>query len=202
MGFEDSLGELANMDIKKYLEENEYKNLFDVIEENNFGHDFDYKDGHYRLKVKFMNKSQNPDPEYTSTGNSGFDLRANLSGDAYPENELIIPAGKIALVPTGLFFEFPEGFEMQIRPRSGMAIKFGITVLNTPGTIDADYRGEVQIIIYNTGAVGDFKIANGDRIAQAVITAVSSKNTINFQKVSALSETDRGEGGFGHSGVK
>lgn len=198
----NSIDELANIDIKKYLEETNGRTLLDILAENNFSNEYDYKDGHYRLRVKFVNKSTNQDPAYTDPGNSGFDLRANLIGDAFPNNELIIPAGKIVLIPTGLFFELPEGFEIQVRPRSGLAIKHGITVLNTPGTVDANYRGEVQIIMYNTGAIGDFTVKHGDRMAQAVISAVNADKTVKFEKVSSLSETERGAGGFGHSGIK
>lgn len=197
-----NLEDLTNLNIENYLNQAGEQNLLDILEKNNFMNEFNYKDGHYRLRVKFLNKSNNPDPEYTDPGNSGFDLRANLDLSAYPDGEVIVPNGKIVLVPTGLFFELPEGFEIQVRPRSGLAIKYGITVLNTPGTVDSNYRGEVQIIVYNTGAVGDYVIKNGDRVAQAVISAVNTKNTVSLEKVSYLNQTERGNNGFGHSGVK
>ena len=104
------------------------------------------------------------------------------------------------MIPTGLFFEIPENFEIQVRPRSGLAVKNGITVLNTPGTIDADYRGEIKIILINLGKE-DFMISHGDRIAQAVVAAVTAKNIINLTKVNEIStDTERGEGGFGSTG--
>lgn len=150
----------------------------------------------YKLKLVFSNKSKNEDPQYATEGSSGFDLRADLS------EPLVIKVGKRAIVPTGLFFELPENFEMQIRPRSGLAAKNGVTVLNTPGTVDCDYRGEVKVILINLGEE-DFTINNGDRIAQAVLAPVYGKDVINFVKVSEVStDTTRSNGGFGSTGVK
>ena len=106
------------------------------------------------------------------------------------------------MVPTGLYFELPENFEIQVRPRSGLAAKFGVTVLNTPGTIDSDYRGEIVMIMYNTGAMGDFTVNHGDRIAQGVVASVMGKKMISWEKKNNLNKTDRGNGGFGHSGIK
>ena len=114
---------------------------------------------------------------------------------------MVIKAGKRAVIPTGLFFELPQSFEMQIRPRSGLAAKNGITVLNTPGTIDNDYRGEIKVILINLGEE-DFTIQNGDRIAQAVLAPVYGKNIINFVKISEVStDTKRSDGGFGSTGL-
>ncbi len=153
--------------------------------------------------VKFVNRSNNPTPEYATSGSSGFDLRANLPpNDAVLENRIIIPAGQFATVPTGLFFEIPENFEIQIRPRSGLAAKYGITVLNTPGTIDADYRGEIKVILINHGS-SYFEINHGDRIAQAVIASVINKNFIDLAQVKeVLDDTERSSGGFGSTGIK
>lgn len=150
---------------------------------------------YYKIKLNFVNKSNNEDPKYATSGSSGFDLRANL------DEILTISSGKRVIVPTGLFFEIPENFEIQVRPRSGLAAKNGVTVLNTPGTIDADYRGEIKIILINLGDE-DFVINHGDRIAQAVVASVTAKNIINLNKVIEIStNTERGEGGFGSTGL-
>ncbi len=130
-------------------------------------------------------------PEYKTKGAAGADLCALLDAP------LTIPAGKFAMVPTGLFFEIPEGYEVQVRPRSGLAAKNGITVLNTPGTIDSDYRGEIKVILINLGS-SDFTINSGDRIAQMIIAPVIQAS---FSIVENLSQTERGSGGFGSTGV-
>jgi dUTP pyrophosphatase len=148
-----------------------------------------------KLSLSFKNESTNPDPEYATAGSSGFDLRANL------ETSITIPVGQKAIVPTGLFFEIPDNFEIQVRPRSGLAAKNGVTVLNTPGTIDADYRGEIKVILINLG-YESFEINHGDRIAQGVLAAVTAKNYINLIKVNNISDnTERGTGGFGSTGL-
>ena len=135
-------------------------------------------------------------PTYATAGSSGFDLRAFLN------NPIMIKAKSFLVVPTGLFFEIPENFEVQIRPRSGLAAKNGVTVLNTPGTIDADYRGEIKVILINHSDV-DFVIQNGDRIAQAVIAPVLNSNIINIEEVKDISlNTERSDGGFGSTGLK
>lgn len=150
----------------------------------------------YKIKLKIKNLSNNPIPEYATVGSSGFDLRAYLS------EPVIIPTGKKIIVPTGLFFEIPENFEIQIRPRSGLAAKNGVTVLNSPGTIDADYRGEIKVILINHGDE-DFVINNGDRIAQGVISAVLNKNIIELEEVNTISDnTSRSSGGFGSTGIQ
>lgn len=130
-------------------------------------------------------------PEYKTTGAAGADLYAFLNSPV-----TILP-GKSAMIPTGLFFEIPEGYEIQVRPRSGLAAKNGVTVLNTPGTIDSDYRGEICIILINLGEK-DFTVNNGDRIAQMVIAPVIQAD---FSIVNELSQTERGAGGFGSTGV-
>ena len=161
---------------------------------SNVNHTFVSNPEAYKIKVAFTNKSTNPDPAYATAGSSGFDFRANLS------EPMTIKVGKVAMVPTGLFFELPENFEIQVRPRSGLAAKNGVTVLNTPGTVDADYRGEIKIILINLGEE-DFVINHGDRIAQGIIATVTAKNIINLSRVSEIStNTERGAGGFGSTG--
>ena len=142
------------------------------------------------MKVKVVNKSSNELPEYSTEHAAGMDLRANLA------NEVILEPLERKLIPTGLFIELPVGFEAQVRPRSGLALKKGITVLNTPGTIDADYRGEIMIILINL-STETFVIQHGERIAQMVI---ASHEKVKWEKVEMLDETARGDGGFGHTG--
>ncbi|SFI84657.1 dUTP pyrophosphatase [Kaistella treverensis] len=139
------------------------------------------------MKIKIINKSKNPLPKYQTELSAGMDISANLT-----ENITLKPLER-KLIPTGLFLELSEGFEAQIRPRSGLAIKNGITVLNAPGTIDADYRGEIGVILVNLSAE-DFTINSGDRIAQMVI---AKYETAEWQNADALNETARGAGGFG-----
>ena len=143
------------------------------------------------MKLNIVNKSDNAMPAYETVNSAGMDLRAYL-----PDGELVIKPMQRALVPTGLFMEIPVGYEGQVRPRSGLAIKSGITVLNSPGTIDADYRGEVKVILINLSDV-DFVIKSGDRIAQLVIAKHEQPEVV---AVETLSETERGAGGFGHTG--
>ncbi len=142
------------------------------------------------LIIKIINKSNNPLPEYSTNLSAGLDLRAFLS------DEIILKPLQRVLIPTGLYIELPEGYEAQIRPRSGLAYKHGITVLNTPGTIDADYRGEIKIILVNLSN-DDFTIKSGERICQMVIA--KHENAV-FLKVDSLEDTERGTGGFGHTG--
>lgn len=156
--------------------------------------DWEYIDGIMKLKIRFINKSKNQDPTYAKSGDSGFDLRANLVDD------ITILPGKRALIPTGLFFQIPQNFELQVRSRSGLALKNGVMVLNSPGTVDSGYRGEVGVILYNTDDTS-FVVKNGDRIAQAVIAPVQTLNNSVFVKSESLDSTDRNDGGFGSSGV-
>ena len=153
----------------------------------------------FKFPVKFINKSNNPDPEYATEGSAGFDFRADIDGP------ITIPGCKsgdnIKIIPTGLYFELPTNLELQVRPRSGLAAKSGVTVLNSPGTVDSDYRGEVKVILINHKQE-TFTINPGDRIAQGVIANVTAKQMVKFIKTDQLSETDRGEGGFGSTGVK
>lgn len=143
------------------------------------------------MLVKIINKSNNPLPKYSTEFSAGMDICANLSDD------LIIKPLQRVLVPTGLFIELPVGYEAQIRPRSGLAIKSGITVLNTPGTIDCDYRGEVKVILINLSDQ-DFTVHNGVRICQMVIAKYEQAE---LQQVEILSDSVRADGGFGHTGV-
>ena len=144
------------------------------------------------ITVKIINQSTNPLPSYTTEGAAGLDLRAFLT------EPIQLHSLQRALIPTGLFIELPQGFEAQIRPRSGLAIKQGITCLNSPGTIDCDYRGEIKIILINLSAEMQV-VQNGDRIAQMVIQKVEK---INWEEVTLLSETSRSNGGFGSTGKK
>ena len=143
------------------------------------------------LKVKIINRSHHRLPEYATPQSAGVDLCANL------DEPMTLSPLERKLVPTGLFIELPLGYEAQIRPRSGMALKNGITVLNAPGTIDADYRGEIGVVLINL-SIKEFKINDGDRIAQMVIAA---HEQAEWQETDSLTETERGEGGFGHSGI-
>ena len=142
--------------------------------------------------VKVINKSNNKLPEYATSMSAGFDLRANL------EESVTLKAGDRMLIGTGLFIALEPGYEAQVRPRSGLALKKGITVLNAPGTIDADYRGEIGVILYNTSKE-DFIIEPGERIAQMIIAKYEQ---ISWEQVEVLDETERGDGGYGHTGVK
>ena len=143
------------------------------------------------MKINIQNTSQNPLPTYETEASAGMDLRANLNED------VVLKSLERALIPTGLRIELPIGYEAQIRPRSGLAAKHGITVLNSPGTIDADYRGEIKVILVNLSNE-NFTIKHGERIAQMVI---AKHETATFVEVSELSQTQRGEGGFGHTGT-
>lgn len=142
------------------------------------------------LEVKIVNRSRHDLPAYATVGAAGMDLRAQL------EAPITLPPIGRALVPTGLFIELPQGYEAQVRPRSGLAIKYGLTVLNSPGTIDADYRGEIKVALVNLSAE-PFEIQDGERIAQLV---VARHEEVTWQPVEELGETERGAGGFGHTG--
>ncbi len=142
------------------------------------------------MKIRIVNKSNNPLPAYSTELSAGMDLRANLQ-----ENIVLKPLER-RLVSTGLFVEIPAGYEAQIRPRSGLALKKGISVLNTPGTIDADYRGEIGVILINLSQE-EFVIENGERICQMVI---ASHETVSWELSETLEKTERGAGGFGHTG--
>ncbi len=144
------------------------------------------------MKVRIVNTSQHEVPAYATVASAGMDLRANLS------EPVVLKSLERALIPTGLFIELPVGFEAQIRPRSGLAFKKGVTVLNSPGTIDADYRGEIKVLLVNLSNE-NFTVENGERIAQMIIAA---HEKVEWEQVETLEETVRGAGGFGHTGVK
>lgn len=144
------------------------------------------------MQIRIVNKSKHPLPQYATKSSAGVDLKANI------DEPIIMKPLERKLVPTGLFIELPESYEAQVRPRSGLAIKNGITVLNTPGTIDADYRGEIMVIMVNLSNQ-DFEIKDGERIAQMII---SKHEQAQWIQVEELTSTDRGAGGFGHTGTK
>jgi dUTP pyrophosphatase len=151
----------------------------------------EYKEDANKIKTKFVNKSENKNPTYAKEGDSGFDLRANEGGT--------LKSLERRLVPTGLYFELQEGYELQIRPRSGLAYKNGITVLNSPGTVDTGYRGEVKVLLVNLSN-DDFTWEKGERIAQGVITSRVSTDFGELEEVKELAESERGFGGFGSTG--
>jgi dUTP pyrophosphatase len=144
-----------------------------------------------QVTVKVVNNSQNPVPSYATSGSAGMDLKANV------ESAITLNPGQRVLIPTGLHIQLPEGYEAQIRPRSGLALKHGITVLNAPGTIDSDYTGDVGVILFNAGSE-PFVINNGDRIAQMVIAQYAKAN---WKVIKTLETTERGDGGYGHTGI-
>ena len=144
------------------------------------------------MRVRIVNNSRNPLPAYSTEFSAGMDLRADL------EAPVVLKPLERRLIPTGLYVEIPQGFEAQIRPRSGLALKKGVTILNTPGTIDADYRGEIGVILINLSKE-EFVIENGERICQMV---VASHEKVEWELSEVLNETERGEGGFGHTGKK
>lgn len=144
-----------------------------------------------KINVKIINSSRNPLPRYTTAGAAGMDVRADLA-----EPVIIKPLAR-ALIPTGLRVAIPQGYELQMRPRSGLALKHGISLVNTPGTIDSDYRGEIGVILINLSAE-PFTVMPGDRICQMVLSKVPQ---LQWESVDGLPDTDRGDGGFGHTGV-
>ena len=144
------------------------------------------------MEVKVINKSNNPLPKYSTAQSAGMDLRAFIT------ESIILGALDRSLIPTGLYIEIPEGYEAQVRPRSGLAIKYGVTVLNSPGTIDADYRGEICVELINLSNKA-YTIESGERIAQLVFNKCEQAELVEVEE---LSETERGNGGFGHTGNK
>lgn len=143
------------------------------------------------MKVRIINKSEHQMPEYATAMSAGMDLRANL-----PDGDVELRPLERRLIPTGLHIALPDGYEAQIRPRSGLAAKFGVTVLNTPGTIDADYRGEIKVILVNLSNE-TFMVKNGERVCQMV---VAKYEKVEWEETDNLDDTERGEGGFGHTG--
>ncbi len=142
------------------------------------------------MKVKIVNKSRHSLPEYATSSSAGMDLRANI------EEAVVLKPLQRSLIPTGIYIQLPEGYEAQIRPRSGLAIKHGISIVNAPGTIDADYRGEIRVVLVNLSNE-DFVVNDGDRVCQMVI---SQYTRVEWERVEVLDETERGAGGFGHTG--
>jgi len=142
------------------------------------------------LQLRIINKSRHSLPEYHTSGSAGFDVRADLN------EPIILSSGEWRVIPTGLFVQIPDGYELQVRSRSGLAAKNGLAVLNSPGTIDSDYRGEIGVILINH-STKPHEIVNGDRVAQLVL---AKHETAEFVEVSELDDTDRGQGGFGHTG--
>ena len=175
----DVLGDEQKKEIKQALEL--MNNVMNHREESN------------KITIKFMNKSENINPIYAKEGDSGFDLRADESG-------LLKPMER-KLVSTGLYFELPDGYELQIRPRSGLAYKKGITVLNSPGTVDTGYRGEIKVLLINLSNE-DFNWEKGERIAQGVISPRVSTDYGELVEVKEVNKSERGEGGFGSTGTK
>ena len=180
--FEEELRQLEELQsLMSHIESVESKNLLDI--------DMDY----FKIKTKFTNSSNNPDPEYAKVGDSGFDLRAFI------DKPVTLKPLERKLIPTGLKFELSSNTELQVRPRSGMALKYGISVLNTPGTVDEGYRGDVGIIVVNLSNE-EYTIEPGERIAQGVIMNVVGQGISDLIKVEKLNETERGSTGFGSSG--
>ena len=179
------------------MSKNSEKEMSDLLDDH-YKSEIQKTEGGYKnikIPLNFINKSLNSNPEYATDGSSGFDIKASL------EHEIEVKPGKREIIPTGLFFDIPEGFEIQVRPRSGLAAKYGITVLNSPGTIDSDYTGEIKIILLNTSHI-NFIVNNGDRIAQGVIGGVISKRIVAFTQVDKIDKnTKRGSGGFGSTGI-
>lgn len=146
-----------------------------------------------RVTVKIINRSHHPLPSYGTPGAAGMDVRAYL-----PEGAVTLRPGQRALIPTGLYMQLPQGYECQIRPRSGLSLNYGLTVVNSPGTVDADYRGEIGVILINLGE-NDFVVNDGERICQMVITTYSH---VKWETGERLDTTVRGDGAFGHTGVE
>ena len=187
----EELKALAQMDL---LPEETKKEIETAIKFAESVQDFDQKSSTVnRIEIKYINKSNNKNPVYAKIGDSGFDLRANERGTLKPLER--------KLVGTGLYFELPEGYELQIRPRSGLAYKNGITVLNSPGTVDTGYRGEIKVLLVNISNE-DFTWDKGERIAQGVISHRVSSDYGDLIEVLEISESERGEGGFGSTGTK
>lgn len=180
--FEQELKQLEELQsLMSHIESVENQNLFDI----NFND--------FKIKTKFTNNSNNPDPEYANIGDSGFDLRAFIS------EPISLKPLERKLIPTGLKFELSPNTELQVRPRSGMALKYGISVLNTPGTVDEGYRGEVGVIVVNLSNE-EYTIQPGERIAQGVIMNVVGQGISELSKVNNLSNSERGDSGFGSTG--
>lgn len=194
---EDGKGETLNEKLRriyKKLGETKIEDIEGKVKDYTENMNFDVFMG---IEPLFINESNNPDPEYGTDGASGFDLRANLE-----DGPIVLESLERRLIPTGLFYALPPYHELQVRPRSGLALKNGISVLNAPGTVDSDYRGEVGVILVNLSKE-PFTVNHGDRIAQGVFASSPGKQLYRPKKVESFTdETDRGTGGFGSTGVK
>ena len=188
----EELKALAEMDMLPEETKEEIKMAIKMVESLE-EHDKNQSVEDKKIKIKFINKSNNKNPDYAKEGDSGFDLRANENGSLKPLER--------KLVSTGLYFELPEGYELQIRPRSGLAYKNGITVLNTPGTVDTGYRGEIKVLLINLSNE-EFTWEKGERIAQGVVTTRLNDEYGELIEVKKINESERGEGGFGSTGTK
>ena len=189
---------LGNLDMSELFDDEMKSELDSILKQTqNMMGDWDYEPDSMsiKLKVSFINKSNNPDPTYEKEGDSGFDIRAFI------DEPIEIEPGCRILIKTGLYFEIPYGYELQVRSRSGLALNNGVVVLNSPGTVDSGYRGEIGVILHNTDKLNPFYVHNGDRIAQGVIAAVQTMGKTKFIKTDTLSSSDRGSGGFGSTGV-
>ena len=189
----DELKELSKMEFLDDSARAEIEKAIDMVDKMDQVQIDNPSAVNYKLPIKFINKSDNPSPKYVKVGDSGFDLRSNEGGTLKPLERM--------MVSTGLFFELPDGYEMQVRPRSGLAAKHGITVLNSPGTVDTGYRGEIKVILVNLSN-DTFTFEKGERVAQAVISSRVSSDFGELTEVTNISDSDRGTGGFGSTGVK
>jgi dUTP pyrophosphatase len=192
---EKQLAELRELQQMPFLDDESKTQIDDAIRMFNKIDELD--DGNTitngKLPIKFINKSSNKNPVYAKVGDSGFDLRSDVGGTLKTLERMV--------VPTGLFFELPHGYELQVRPRSGLAANNGVTVLNTPGTVDTGYRGEIKVILVNLSNE-EFSFEKGDRIAQAVIASRVSSDFGELIEVTNISDSERGSNGFGHTGKK
>ena len=187
--FKKYIDELKHMRGLGILPDEEIDDALSILE----AHEEQSSSVDYSILIKYVNKSDNENPFYVKEGDSGFDLRATEGGRLESLQRI--------LVPTGLYFELPKGYELQIRPRSGLAYKHGVTVLNTPGTVDTGYRGEVKVLLVNLGS-DPYEWGVGERVAQGVISSRVGAEFGTLMEVDKLSETNRGSGGFGSTGTK
>ena len=192
-GIKKHIEDLKHLKSLGLLDEETSEQIDSVLNEFETLSDENTVNSDYKIKIKYINKSDNENPVYAKEGDSGFDLRANEGGT--------LKTLERKLVSTGLFFELPDGYEMQVRPRSGLSFKHGITVLNTPGTVDTGYRGEIKVLLVNLSNE-DFTWSKGERIAQAVIASRVSSDFGELIEVTNISDSERGITGFGSTGVK
>jgi dUTP pyrophosphatase len=192
-GYIKELKELKELDILPPETKKEIEMAIELAENLKTGVDNEKSGNNFKLPIKFINETEFKNPAYAKEGDSGFDLRASESGTLKPLER--------RLVPTGLYFELPDGYELQIRPRSGLAYKHGVTVLNSPGTVDTGYRGEIKVLLVNISNE-EFSWDAGERIAQGVVAHRVSSDFGELIEVTQITETERGSGGFGSTGTK